>query len=68
MANVNVMRQVQAVVGVMVLAGVGLGFFVTPWFFLLDVMAGLGLIQASLSGVCPMENLLAKMPWNRAGK
>jgi rhodanese-related sulfurtransferase len=59
-------RQLQLTIGIMVLVGTGLGYFVSPWWFALAALAGAGLTNAGLTGVCPMATLIAKMPWNQA--
>jgi len=60
------MRQVQLVAGLLVLAGVTLGFLVAPPWFGLAAFVGAGLSFAGASGWCGMARLLAVMPWNRA--
>ncbi|MDF2603320.1 MAG: hypothetical protein K0R56_682 [Sphingomonas sp.] len=61
----EIMRQVQITAGMLVLAGVLLGLFVTPAFFGLSAFVGAGLIFAGATGWCGMANLLRLMPWNR---
>ena len=46
-------RAVLAFAGFIVLISLGLGYYVSPWFFLLTAFAGLNMIQASYTGVCP---------------
>jgi hypothetical protein len=46
-------RAVFVFAGLVVLAGVGLGYFVSPWWFLLSAFAGLNMIQAAFTGFCP---------------
>ncbi len=58
-------RQVQLVVGTMVLAGVGLGAWLSPWFLLMPAFFGAGLIFAGATGTCGMALVLLRMPWNR---
>jgi glyoxylase-like metal-dependent hydrolase (beta-lactamase superfamily II) len=58
-------RQVQLVAGLMVLAGVGLGAFVSPWFLAIAAFFGAGLTFAGATGTCGLALLLFKMPWNR---
>jgi len=57
-------RQVQLVIGLLVVISVFLSFFVSINFLILTLIIGLGLIFASLSGICMLANLIAKMPWN----
>jgi rhodanese-related sulfurtransferase len=59
-------RQLQLTIGTMVLVGVGLGYFVSPEWLALSALAGAGLTNAGLTGICPMANVMAKMPWNQA--
>lgn len=60
-------RQVRIVAGLLILAGVVLGYLVHPWIFALSGAVGAGLIFAGVTDTCMMGNLLAKMPWNQAG-
>ncbi len=57
-------RQVQLIAGSMVLAGVGLGLTVSPWFLALSAFFGAGLTFAGATGTCGLALLLMKMPWN----
>jgi len=59
-------RQLQLTIGTMVLVGTGLGYFVSPEWLALSALAGVGLTNAGLTGICPMANVMAKMPWNQA--
>lgn len=63
---ISLMRQVQIVVGTLVLATVILGVTVSPWFLALTGFFGAGLLFAGLSGTCGMAAVLSLMPWNRA--
>lgn len=64
-APIPIMRQVQIVVGTLVLATSILGVTVSPWFLALTGFFGAGLVFAGVSGVCGMAAVLARMPWNR---
>jgi rhodanese-related sulfurtransferase len=67
-SNVKVLpldRQVQLTVGLIVLIGSVLGYFVNPIFFLLTGFIGAGLAVAGLTGFCGLALVLAKMPWNQ---
>lgn len=66
-APLEIMRQVQIAAGLLVLAGVVLGWFVAPAFYALAAFVGAGLTFAGLTGWCGMAMLLRAMPWNRAG-
>lgn len=63
---IEVMRQVQIAAGSLVLLGVALGAFASPWFLLLPAFVGGGLVSAGATGWCGMARLLARAPWNRA--
>jgi len=58
-------RQTLIGAGTVVLAGLALGTFVNPWFYLIAAFAGSGLVFAGLSGICMMGLMLARMPWNK---
>ena len=70
--NINapfpVMRQVQIVVGFMVLLGVVLAYTVSPFFNLLSAFFGAGLIFAGLSGTCALASILMMFPFNKPKK
>ena len=57
-------RQVRLGAGLLVLAGTGLAFTVNANWIFLSAFVGLGLSFAGLTDICPMAELLAKMPWN----
>lgn len=65
-APLEMMRQVQIAAGVLVLTGVILGLFASPWFFGVSAFVGAGLTFAGVSGFCGMARLLALAPWNRS--
>lgn len=60
-------RQVQIAAGILILTGVATGYLLHPACFVLSGFVGAGLTFAGLSGWCGMANVLAAMPWNRAG-
>ncbi len=60
------MRQVQIVVGALSAMGGALALLVSPWFALLPVLIGSGLLFAGLTGKCGLAYLLARIPWNRS--
>lgn len=66
-APLELMRQVQIAAGLLVLLGVGLGFWISPAFFGVAAFVGAGLTFAGATGFCGMARLLAGMPWNRRG-
>ncbi|MBM3530930.1 MAG: DUF2892 domain-containing protein [Alphaproteobacteria bacterium] len=63
---IEINRQVQIAAGSFVLAGVLLGAFVTPGFYVLSAVVGAGLAFAGISGFCGMARVFALMPWNRS--
>ena len=54
-------RVVRRIAGFMILLSVGLGYFVTPWFFILTAMVGANLLQSSFTSWCFVEPILEKM-------
>ncbi|MBA2671655.1 MAG: rhodanese-like domain-containing protein [Gemmatimonadetes bacterium] len=57
--------QVRIAAGSVVLTGAFLALLVHPLLVLVSAFAGAGLVMAGFTGLCPMANLLAAMPWNR---
>lgn len=57
----NVDRWVFLFAGAMVLAGVVLSAWVSPWWLLLPGFVGLNMLQASVTGFCPLARLLFKL-------
>lgn len=53
-------RAVMMFAGFMVLISLALGFYVSPWWYLLNGFVGLNLIQASITGFCPAAIVLRK--------
>ncbi len=54
-------KAVLSFAGVMVLASLGLGWFVSPWWLLLTAFVGANLLQAGLTGFCPAAMILKKL-------
>ncbi len=48
----NLDRAVLAFTGFLVLLSLALGYYVTPYFYLLTAFVGLNLIMAGFAGVC----------------
>lgn len=64
--GISVMRQVQLVIGLGVLAGSALAWFVHPAFIALPAFFGAGLTFAGASGTCALATIIGKMPWNKS--
>jgi rhodanese-related sulfurtransferase len=58
-------RQVQIVAGFVSASGAVLALAISPWFAVIPLLVGCGLLFAGLTGFCGLALLLAKMPWNR---
>ena len=59
------MRQVQIIVGFMVILGVVLSYTVSPYFNLLSAFFGAGLLFSGISGFCGLANVLMLLPYNK---
>lgn len=58
-------RQVQLVIGLVLLAGTALALLVNPQWVWLAAVMGLGLTIAGLTGFCGLARVMARLPWNR---
>lgn len=57
----NVDRYVFLFAGAMVLASLALGWFVSPWWLLLATFVGANMLQASITGLCPLAMILKRL-------
>ena len=65
-SGISVMRQVQLLIGVSVLAGSALAWFVHPAFVGIPAFFGAGLTFAGATGTCALATVIGMMPWNKA--
>jgi hypothetical protein len=54
-------RAVMMFAGLMVLLSLVLAFYVSPYWFLLTAFVGLNLLQASITGFCPVAIAFRKL-------
>ncbi|MCG9916207.1 MAG: DUF2892 domain-containing protein [Phenylobacterium sp.] len=54
-------RVVFVFAGIVVLAGVALAHFVSPWWMLLSAFAGANMIQSAFTGFCPAAMVFKKL-------
>jgi rhodanese-related sulfurtransferase len=62
---VSLERQVQIVIGILLILKVFFGFTVHELFFVAAALIGAGLVTAGITRWCGMARLIALMPWNR---
>lgn len=48
-------KLVRLLAGVVSLTGLGLGYFVSEWWYLLVIFAGVNVLQSAFTGFCPPE-------------
>ena len=51
---------VRRVAGIFVLTSLALGYWITPWFYLMTAFVGLNLLQSSFTQWCPLEKIIEK--------
>lgn len=56
----SIQRIIYLVAGTLVLAGLTLGYFVHPAWFLLTAFVGVNLFQTAFTGFCPLEKILLR--------
>lgn len=54
-------RMVFAFADVVILAGVALAYFVSPWWIALPAFAGLNMLQSAFTGFCPAAMVFKKL-------
>ena len=60
----NIDRAVLAFAGLVVLAGLLLGWYFSPWWLLLSAFAGLNMFQAAFTGFCPAAMVFRRLGVN----
>lgn len=65
-APLPLMRQMQIIVGSLLVIFASLGTFINPWFSVATIAFGGGLLWAGVTGNCAVAAMLARAPWNRA--
>ncbi len=53
----SIERAVRLLAGIMVLASLSLGYFVSPYWYLLTVFVGLNLLQSAFTNWCPAMSI-----------
>ena len=64
-APLELQRQVQITVGILILLGVILGTWLNPAWYILSALVGAGLLVAGITGFCGLARMLMLAPWNR---
>lgn len=64
--GVSLQRKVQVAAGLLVVLGVLLGAFVSPWLLLLPGLVGAALLHAGVTGTSGLATLVAKLPFDRS--
>lgn len=54
-------RAVMMFAGLLVLVSLALGFYVSPYWYLLTAFVGLNMLQASVTGFCPAAMAFKKL-------
>ncbi len=64
-SSLSLQRQVQLVIGSLVVVFGIMGWLLNPWYSLAAAAVGLGLFLAGATGYCLMAQIVSWMPWNR---
>ncbi len=56
----TVERTLRLIAGLFILASVGLGYYVSPYWYLFTAFVGLNLLQSAFTNWCPMITILRK--------
>ena len=52
---------IRRLAGSLVLVSLALGYWVSPWFYLVTAFVGLNLLQSSFTRWCPAETMLSRL-------
>jgi hypothetical protein len=61
-------QKIRLIAGTFILLSLGLGWWVSPYWFLFTAFVGVNLIQSSLTRWCLMEDILRATKIHRGGK
>jgi hypothetical protein len=59
-------NSIRLLAGTLVLISVALGFFVSPYWYLVTAFVGLNLVQSSFTKFCPAETIIGKLFYSRS--
>jgi hypothetical protein len=59
-------NSIRLLAGTLVLLSVALGFFVSPYWYLLTAFVGVNLVQSSFTRFCPAETIIGKLFYSRS--
>lgn len=62
---ISLERQVRVIAGSLVLSGILMSWFLSPWFIAISIFVSCGLVYAGLTDNCLMGMLLMKLPYNK---
>ena len=57
----SVERSLRMIAGMFVMASLALGYYVSPYWYLLTAFVGLNLFQSAFTNWCPMMTILRKL-------
>jgi len=60
-------NSIRFLAGTLVLLSVALGYFVSPYWFLLTAFVGFNLVQSSFTKFCPAEIIFARLFFSKRG-
>jgi hypothetical protein len=58
-------NSIRLLAGILVLISTALGYYVSPYWFLLTVFVGVNLVQSSFTKFCPAEIIFSKVFFNK---
>ena len=61
-------QQIQLTLGLTIIFGVLMTYFVSSAWLIIPAIVGLGLINAGATGWCGLGKLITKLPWNKIDK
>jgi len=65
--NLGNERIIRSFAGAVILISLALGYYVSPYWYLLTAFAGLNLFQSGFTGFCPPEKLLCRLGARKSG-
>lgn len=63
LSNMKIESLIRLMAGSLVLVGVALTHFLSPWWLLLPTFVGANLAQSALTGFCPPSLIFSRLGW-----
>ncbi len=62
--SIDLQGQTRLVIGIALILSAAASYWLSPYFLVVPLFLGIGLVRAGVTGSCPLTNGLARLPMN----